>query len=166
MTPKEKRERLEWEAKVQGNQAFLDALSVGDEIVVTNTYNVPTYQFGNLVENKPFDPEASIPGIGDQTEEICEYRKVRGITEDGSFIIGTNIYDKTGKPEKVAKGYNRTELWKPTPELQDLTDLLLFVKTVRNFSFYTWKRFNKDKINDLQTIMKSEVDRSIEGLNP
>lgn len=159
MTPKEKKRREEWERKKAENIAFLANLQVGKEVIVTNTYNIPKYEFGNMIENEPFDPESNILGIGDQTEEICEKHKVRGITVDGSFIIGTHIFDKEGKPERVLKGYQRTELWAPSEELNELHKRLTFVKTIRDFSFKTWKKFKPETIDYLQNIIKNEVNR-------
>lgn len=159
MTRKEKLAREEWERKVAENQAYLANLQVGDDIIITNTYNIPKYYFGNIIENEPFDPDANILGIGDQTEEICEKHKIRGITVDGSFIIKTHIFDKMGEPERVLKGYQRCSLWAPSPELDELHKRLNFVKTVRDFSFSTWKKFKPEIIDNLQNIMKAEVDR-------
>lgn len=159
MTPKEKKKIEAYRKKLEDNQRFLDNLQVGDRVIITNTYRVPKYVFGNIIENKPFDPEANILGIGDQTEEICESHKVRGITIDRSFIIGTHIYDREGKPERVHKGYGRTELWEPNPELDELAKRLIFVRTIRDFSFTTWKKFSKETADTLQNIITNEINR-------
>ena len=157
MTPKDKQKQAEWEAKVAANKAFLATLGLGDEIVITNTYNVTNYEFGNMAKNEPFNPEVPVLGMGDQTEEICEFHTVRGITTDGSFVVSKFLYTKEGKPETVDRGYNKTELWKPTQELRDLADKLVFVKTVRDFSFRTWKEFDINVINSIQNTMKEQL---------
>lgn len=159
MTPKDKKRYEERDRRINSNKEFLKNLDVNDEVIVTNTYNVPKYNFGNIIENEPFDPDSDMLGTGDQTEEICIKRKVRGITIDGYFIIDNNIYTPEGKPERVIKGYERTELWEPSEELEALVKRLTFVKTIRDFSFYTWKRFDSDAIDNLQETITKEVER-------
>ena len=159
MTPRDKSRYDERNKRIQENLEFLKQLDVNDEVIVTNTFNIPRYNFGNIALNEPFDPDSDMLGVGEQTEEICLKKQVRGITVDGSFVIDLNIYTKEGKPERVMKGYERTELWAPSEELEELARRLTFVRTIRSFSFYTWKRFGIDKIDDLQSIIEKEVKR-------
>jgi len=166
MTPRDKSRYDERNKRIQENLEFLNQLDVNEEVIVTNTYNVPRYNFGNIAVNEPFDPESDMLGIGEQTEEICVKRKVRGITVDGSFVIDLNIYTKEGKPERVIKGYERTELWAPSEELEALARRLAFVRTIRNFSFYTWKQFDSVVIDDLQNMIDKEVRRINKNTKP
>lgn len=60
---------------------FLKSIKVGDEVCITNEYNMIESLFGSLLEESM------------KSSLVCEIHKVRGILDDGAIVIDDKIYN-------------------------------------------------------------------------
>ena len=140
------------------NIEWLKTVKVGDEVCITNTYNLTGCILGKMFENS-FGHLFGGSKYKDegQTDEICEITTIRGILPDGCFVVGTSIYTPKGKLEgdNIASS-TEPELFEPTEELRQLAWKFKFSKDVKKIDF---RGFTEESVKGLIQIINNEIHR-------
>lgn len=137
---------------------WLKTVKPGDEVCVTNVYNVRAFI------NRMFD--ASIPDSNlkrdinldpNNDPNIAIITTIRGVLPDGCIVVDDKIYDQDGKP------LSRASEWGKGPELQPVDDNLRDKAQrygfINNIGKIDWNKLSTEAMNKITEIIIEEANR-------
>lgn len=141
------------EERVNKNKEWLKTLKVGDEVCISNTYDIVKKHiepfFGSIFGGSP------VVGPKEVHEEICIIANVVAVLDDHSIVAAEEIFSPGGK-ELNKLSSRKLELYEPTDELRDLAFRLKFTNDIKNID---WKKISAECIRKIITTINEEIDR-------
>lgn len=137
MTKAEKEEaRLEW----------LKGVKIGDEVCITDIDNTSSL-YTLLYTTKSYDPEC-----------VCIISTIRGILDDGCFVIDNDIYTEEGK--LIGSHSNQLAgtvvICEPTDKLRNIAWRKKFQESIKEVN---WSNIDDEAITEIISSINKAVER-------
>lgn len=137
---------------------WLKTVKPGDEVCVTNVYNM-TSLINRMLDISMPDPDIKkeVKSNPNNDPNFAIITTIRGILPDGCIVVDDQIYNSDGKPT------SRASKWVRGPELHpvddNLRDKAQRYDFINNIGKIDWNKLSTNSMNKITEIIIEEANR-------
>lgn len=135
--------------RTQAAAEWLKTVKPGDEVCVTNKYNVTKYLSDLFNTMVPTNLQNEKSG-----EDICHITTIRAVLEDGSVVVGNKLFNSDGTLAENTPMSGNPSLHPVTDELRTLEWRYKFYKAIEGIG---WEKVSDETISAMIDLINKET---------